>query len=241
MVSFESLKSEYERNWSNLEIRPSRLADANGVARKAINGKATYQQIERLTGVPWYFAALCHYRESNFDFDTYLGNGETLHRVTTIVPKGRGPFTTFVDGAVDAFRIENFIGAHDWGIARILFRLEAFNGEDGTRHRRLGAHRAALFSDREPECGWSCRTARDDRVGGAGPRPVRDADLAGAHGLGRARQAREVGARHRAAAEADDVRPFASSAVGIGNGCRTPLHQHALARIVRETCSGLER
>lgn len=128
MVSFESFKNEYERNWASLEIRPSRLADANAVARKAINGKATYQQIERLTGVPWYFAALCHYRESNFDFDTYLGNGESLHRVTTIVPKGRGPFATFVDGAVDAFRIENFIGAQDWGIARILFRLEAFNG-----------------------------------------------------------------------------------------------------------------
>ncbi|MGY3428405.1 lysozyme family protein [Bradyrhizobium sp. F1.13.4] len=104
------------------------MSDANAVARKAINGKATYQQIERLTGVPWYFAALCHYRESNFDFDTYLGNGETLHRATTIVPKGRGPFATFVDGAVDAFRIQNFIGAHDWGIGRILFRLEAFNG-----------------------------------------------------------------------------------------------------------------
>lgn len=128
MVSFENLKSQYERNWAHLEIRSTRLADANGVARKAINGKATYQQIERLTGVPWYFAALCHYRESNFDFDTYLGNGQSLHRVTTIVPKGRGPFATFVDGAVDAFRIENFIGAQDWGIARMLFRLEAFNG-----------------------------------------------------------------------------------------------------------------
>lgn len=128
MVSFESLKDEYERNWANLEIRPARLADANAVARKAINGKATYQQIERLTGVPWYFAALCHYRESNFDFETYLGNGETLHRITSIVPKGRGPFATFVDGAVDAFRVENFIGAQDWSIARILYRLEAFNG-----------------------------------------------------------------------------------------------------------------
>ncbi|MBR0962085.1 peptidoglycan-binding protein [Bradyrhizobium japonicum] len=128
MISFERLKSEYERNWANLEIRPGRLAEANAVARKALNGKATYQQIERLTGVPWPFAALCHYRESNFDFDTYLGNGESLHRVTTIVPKGRGPFATFVDGAVDAFRIQNFIGAHDWCIARMLFRLEAFNG-----------------------------------------------------------------------------------------------------------------
>ncbi|MCJ9735747.1 peptidoglycan-binding protein, partial [Bradyrhizobium sp. PRIMUS42] len=128
MISFESLKAEYERNWASLEIRPGRLTEANAVARKALNGKTTYQQIERLTGVPWHFTALCHYRESNFDFDTYLGNGESLHRVTTIVPKGRGPFATFVDGAVDAFRLENFIGAQDWGIARMLFRLEAFNG-----------------------------------------------------------------------------------------------------------------
>ena len=57
MVSFENMKNEYERNWANLEIRPTRLGDANAVARKAITGKATYQQIERLTGVPWYFAA----------------------------------------------------------------------------------------------------------------------------------------------------------------------------------------
>ena len=128
MVSFESLKSEYERNWANLEIRPGRLAEANAVARKAINGKATYQQVERLTGVPWHFVALCHYRESNFDFDTYLGNGETLHRVTCLVPKGRGPFASFVDGAVDALRIENFVGTQDWGAARTLFRLECFNG-----------------------------------------------------------------------------------------------------------------
>ncbi|MEK9284841.1 MULTISPECIES: peptidoglycan-binding protein [unclassified Bradyrhizobium] len=128
MVSFQSLKSEYERNWANLQIRPSRLDDANAVAHRAINGKKTYQQIEQRTGVPWHFVALCHYRESNFDFDTYLGNGQSLNRVTTIVPKGRGPFSSFVDGAVDALRIQDFVGATDWSAARTLFRLEAFNG-----------------------------------------------------------------------------------------------------------------
>ncbi|WP_027535828.1 peptidoglycan-binding protein [Bradyrhizobium sp. WSM3983] len=128
MVSYESLKSGYERNWANLEIRPVRLGEANATARKAINGKATYQQVERLTGVPWYFVALCHYRESNFDFDTYLGNGETLKRVTCLVPKGRGPFASFIDGAVDALRIQHFVGTQDWCIARTLYRLECFNG-----------------------------------------------------------------------------------------------------------------
>lgn len=128
MVSYESLKNGYERNWANLQIRPARLGEANATARKAINGKATYQQVERLTGVPWYFVALCHYRESNFDFDTYLGNGESLKRVTCLVPKGRGPFASFVDGAVDALRIQHFVGTQDWCIARTLYRLECFNG-----------------------------------------------------------------------------------------------------------------
>jgi lysozyme family protein/peptidoglycan hydrolase-like protein with peptidoglycan-binding domain len=128
MVSFQSLKSEYEADWANLTIRPSRLDEANAAARRAISGKTTYQQIEQRTGVPWTFVALCHYRESDFDFDTYLGNGQSLHRVTTLVPKGRGPFATFADGAVDALRIQDFVGASDWGIARMLFRLEAFNG-----------------------------------------------------------------------------------------------------------------
>jgi len=74
-------------------------------ANKAfLKGRNTYQQIETKTGVPWWFVGLCHYRESHFDFNTYLGNGQALGKITTIVPKGRGPFlgaNAFVDGAVD--------------------------------------------------------------------------------------------------------------------------------------------
>src|SRR5262245_37128263 len=129
MVSFENIKAEYERNWSNMRIRPARAEVANEVARKALRGKDIYKQIEERTGgVKWYYIALLHSRESDFDFDTYLGNGQSLHRVTTIVPKGRGPFASFVEGAVDALQLEGFIGARDWGIAKMLFRLEKFNG-----------------------------------------------------------------------------------------------------------------
>jgi lysozyme family protein/peptidoglycan hydrolase-like protein with peptidoglycan-binding domain len=131
MVSFAEYKNAYENNWANLEIRPNRLQEARNQANRLLHGKPTYQQIEAKTGVPWWFVGLCHYRESNFNFDTYLGNGQSLARVTTIVPKGRGPFTgpdAFLNGALDAFRLEGFIGANDWGIARALYRLEGFNG-----------------------------------------------------------------------------------------------------------------
>jgi lysozyme family protein/peptidoglycan hydrolase-like protein with peptidoglycan-binding domain len=131
MASFAEYKDAYENDWAHLEIRSSRLQDACSRANMLLHGKPTYQQIESKTGVPWWFVGLCHYRESNFNFDTYLGNGQSLARVTTIVPKGRGPFTGpdgFINGALDALRLEGFIGANDWGIARALYRLEGFNG-----------------------------------------------------------------------------------------------------------------
>jgi lysozyme family protein len=140
MASFAEFKDAYENDWAGLEIRANRLQEARNQANRLLHGKPTYQQIESKTGVPWWFVGLCHYRESNFNFDTYLGNGQSLARVTTIVPKGRGPFTgpdAFTNGALDALRLEGFIGASDWGVARTLYRLEGFNGYEGADATRF--------------------------------------------------------------------------------------------------------
>lgn len=128
---FQKFKPGYEDNWKNIQIRPSAVAEATKEASKLLANKSVYQQIQKMTGVHWAFCGLAHDRESGFDLNTYLGNGQPLNRVTTIVPKGRGPFlgpNAFVDGAVDALRLEGFAGATDWSIARMLFRLEGFNG-----------------------------------------------------------------------------------------------------------------
>ncbi len=112
MASFKEYQDGYERNWANLQIRPERVKDAHRQANLLLNGKSTYQQVESKTGVPWWFVGLCHYRESNYNFNTYLGNGQPLNQPTTIVPKGRGPFTgpnAFVDGPVDALRLQGLL------------------------------------------------------------------------------------------------------------------------------------
>src|SRR5450759_5224282 len=96
MLAFQALKDDYQRNWDNLQIRPSRVDEANKAANLLLKGKSTYQQIETKTGVKWWFIGLCHSRESNFNFKTYLGNGQSLSRVTTIVPIGRGPFLSLI-------------------------------------------------------------------------------------------------------------------------------------------------
>ncbi|MDE3748417.1 peptidoglycan-binding protein [Methylobacterium radiotolerans] len=131
MASFTDFQDGYERTWASLQIRPEKLATVRELAQQLAAGKLRYREIEARTGVPWWFVGLCHYRESAFDFDTYLGNGQTLGRRTTIVPKGRGPFTgpqAFVEGAVDALRLQGLIGVGDWSVARALYRLEGFNG-----------------------------------------------------------------------------------------------------------------
>ena len=131
MVSFRDFKDDYEHNWAGLHIRKERAEEVRKEADRLLKGKAAYQKVEAKTGVPWWFVGLCHYRESHYNFNTYLGNGQPLNKVTTIVPIGRGPFVgpdAFVDGAIDALKIEGFPGSTDWSIARTLFRLEGFNG-----------------------------------------------------------------------------------------------------------------
>lgn len=128
MASFDQYKDAYAQNWSALQIRPEREAQTERSAKALLSGKSRYQIVEQRTGVPWWFVGLCHYRESNFNFGTYLGNGQSLNRRTTIVPIGRGPFQTFEDGAVDALTLQGFNQAADWSIERTAYRLEGFNG-----------------------------------------------------------------------------------------------------------------
>ena len=125
---FEKYRPGYEANWADLKIRTAQDAHARREAALLLNGKPHYLEVERRTGVPWWFVGLCHYRESHYDLATYLGNGQSLNRVTTIVPLGRGPFASFEDGAVDALTIEGFVQAKVWTLARVAYRLEGFNG-----------------------------------------------------------------------------------------------------------------
>src|ERR1700722_1327471 len=125
---FQKYRAGYENNWQNMQIRHDSIDQAKKEAARLLTHKAIYQQIETITGVPYSFTALVHYRESGSDFNTYLGNGQPLNRVTTIVPKRRGPFRDFVDGAGEVLRIQGLGGATYWSVARMLFRLEGYNG-----------------------------------------------------------------------------------------------------------------
>jgi lysozyme family protein len=95
-----------------------------------VAAKARYRAVEARTGVPWPFIAVTHEREASRNWNTQLGQGDPLNRVSVHVPVGRGPFKTWEDGAYDALMNCGPYTARnkDWSIGGTLAMLEQYNG-----------------------------------------------------------------------------------------------------------------
>jgi lysozyme family protein len=111
-----------------MTIKPGRLGEFTAYAQYAIAYKDQYLAVEKATGVTWPHVAVLHRRESDAKFYTYLGNGDPLDRATVHVPRGRGPFKSFLDGAVDALRLDGLTSVQDWRLEKVLYYCELFNG-----------------------------------------------------------------------------------------------------------------
>lgn len=118
----------YRAEWDRMIINPSRRHEFADLAQFAIDHKPIYVEVEQATGVKWYHVAVLHRRESDANFSTYLGNGDSLYRPTVHVPRGRGPFRSFLDGAKDALRLDGLTSVQDWRLEKILWYCEIFNG-----------------------------------------------------------------------------------------------------------------
>lgn len=128
----------YAKQWGRLKIERGREGEFRDYGGQAIANRERYETIQKATshdglgregeGVPWVLIAALHRRESNCDFDTYLGNGQSLHKKTTLVPKGRGPWPTFEAGAIDALNVDGLSSVIDWRLEKLLYFAELFNG-----------------------------------------------------------------------------------------------------------------
>lgn len=117
--------------WKAAKI--TRASEIEKQAQKLVANKARYQAVSAKTGVPWDVIGVIHYRESSGSFAGVLHNGQKIigtGKKTTIVPKGRGPFSSWEQAAVDALmNCHPFAGKNkDWSIAGTLDLLERYNG-----------------------------------------------------------------------------------------------------------------
>ncbi|GKQ52882.1 hypothetical protein [Bradyrhizobium sp. Ce-3] len=128
MADIVSLQAANAGRWAKAKLTRSFA----GVAARLVDpaAKARYQAVSAKTGVPWFFIAVAHEREASQNWDTQLGQGDPLGSVSVHVPKGRGPFKTWEDGAYDAlvncapFAARN----QDWSVGGMLTMLEQYNG-----------------------------------------------------------------------------------------------------------------
>jgi lysozyme family protein len=132
MTDLVALKAANAKRWPNAKL----TRNFASVAARLAAAKSRYQAVEKETGVPWYFIAVAHEREASQNWNTQLGQGDPLDRVSVHVPAGRGPFQTWEEGAVDALvHCQPFPARNkDWSAGSLLTMLEQYNGLGYANH-----------------------------------------------------------------------------------------------------------
>lgn len=131
MPKFNDLERGYENLWGQAELDDNRVAEIEDTVDTILNNKEKYRSVERQTGVPWFWIACVHYRESSLNFNGVLHNGERIigtGEKTSLVPAGRGPFDTWEDSALDVLRSRGLHLIDEWPVERCLFQWENYNG-----------------------------------------------------------------------------------------------------------------
>ena len=129
--------------WHAAKYDQHRMVTARQVAQRlcAPNARKVYEHLSALTGVPWWVIAVIHEREASQSWKANIANGQSWGRVTTIVPKGRGPFKSFNEAAVDALVncAPHAARWKDWTAGGALTLLELYNGEGYELYHHMGS------------------------------------------------------------------------------------------------------
>jgi lysozyme family protein len=126
---FVTLGPEYQTHLSQMTM--TRETEARRVAARLIRYRTQYYDpVSARTGivVPWIAASF--ERESSSDFRCSPAQGDRWDRVSIHVPRGRGPFVSWMAAAIDAYHLDgqDQVGAANWTWARACYEAEAFNG-----------------------------------------------------------------------------------------------------------------
>lgn len=107
---------------------------AKSIGDKIISNEKIYQFVSDNVGVPWSLIGALHSKEASMDFSKCLHNGQPWNIKTTIVPKGRGPFKSWEESAIDALSLKKniidtmVIKDNKWSFEQCLWFAEGYNG-----------------------------------------------------------------------------------------------------------------
>jgi lysozyme family protein len=132
MVDITKLKTANGKRWQNMKVAQSLMPVLDEVAKRlvAASAKARYQNVSTKTKVPWFVIAVIHEREASQSWKANLAQGDPWNKVSIHVPKGRGPFQSWEEAAVDALVncAPHAAAWKDWTAGGALTLLEEYNG-----------------------------------------------------------------------------------------------------------------
>ena len=131
---YERYKADYLKLFETCTVNPDKASQVAWYVDRVSSPKyrSAYETLEDAVCVPWYFIGVIHALETSFNFEAHLHNGDPLSRKTTHLPAGHPvpwqPPSDWQSSAKDALTIEKYTDHTDWNLAKLLFRLEGYNG-----------------------------------------------------------------------------------------------------------------
>lgn len=126
-------------DWETCIVHPVRAKELLAAVTHILNDKKRYEAVGSLFGIPFWVIGAIHYRESSFDFTTWLANGDPLYRngrpaPTNHVPIGLGPAINWESASILSLQHERWSAGMDWDLVSALMHLERYNGLGYYKH-----------------------------------------------------------------------------------------------------------
>ncbi|MHC4616368.1 MAG: hypothetical protein ACYTEQ_01310 [Planctomycetota bacterium] len=137
----------YKRLFDSIRIPQEKEEEVFGILRRFEDDRERYQALPH--PAPWEVVAAIHNMEASGDFDRVQHNGQKIvgtGKKTTLVPKGKGPFETWEESAIDAHRFRRW---HTPG--SIYYWLEMAERFNGLGYRNKGLHSPYLVGGSDLE------------------------------------------------------------------------------------------
>ena len=130
MADIAALIAANQRRFAVARLLTAKGGAFRATARRLVAERDRYQRVARMTGVPWYVIAVIHEREASQRWDASIAQGDSWNHVSTHVPRGRGPFASWENAAIDALvNCAPYAARNkDWSVGGTLTKLEEYNG-----------------------------------------------------------------------------------------------------------------
>lgn len=131
-MNLDQLKGANTIRWHKMHIIISHAVIVRSVAERLVmdGAKTKYLEVSEKTTVPWHVIAVIHEREASQSWHAGLAQGDPWNKVSIHIPRGIGPFSSWVDAAIYALEhcAPHAAANKDWSVGGTLTLLERYNG-----------------------------------------------------------------------------------------------------------------